>query len=92
MKVDVFEAASSQDGVVSAPRLWRISTLDGVYWLYEDGPQTRLLRLPLPGDAPPGHDAASTGVALALEAETAAARHWVESHQETTLPSESAGE
>jgi hypothetical protein len=65
----------------SAPRAWRISTPDGVFWLAEDGADTRLIRLPVPSevgdlDTLPNDETWTSCEMLALAAETEAASRW----------------
>jgi hypothetical protein len=65
-----------------APRAWRISTGDGVFWLVEDGAVARLVRLPLHGDGEdwvPVPDAGPWAalIELAGTAEAEAAGRWV---------------
>jgi hypothetical protein len=64
-----------------APRAWRISTPDGVFWLAEDGTETRLIRLPDPSEhgndgAGPVDESWTSCEMLALAAETEAASRW----------------
>jgi hypothetical protein len=73
-------SADTWDGS-PAPRAWRISTPEGVFWLAEDGGATRLIRLPDPteqGDegTGPADRAGATCETLALAAETEAASRW----------------
>jgi hypothetical protein len=82
MKVNVFVLPAQGASTDALPRVWRVSTDDGVFWLLQDGAASRLLALPLPGGlamraTTTGDDVSSRGVALALEAETAAAERWV---------------
>ncbi len=82
MNVNVF-ALVPLDARGEAPsRAWRVSTVEGVYWLLQSGTAARLLALPLPAEPPIRGTAApdcltAQGVALALAAETAAASRWV---------------
>ncbi|MFN8637534.1 MAG: hypothetical protein U0893_27085 [Chloroflexota bacterium] len=82
MKVNLFVLPTVGASAATLPRAWRISTDDGVFWLLQDGATSRLLELPPPGElamrTPPARDTVpARGVALALEAETAAAERWV---------------
>jgi hypothetical protein len=82
MKVSVFVLPAQGAGTAAPPRAWRVSTDDGVFWLLQDGATSRLLTLPLPGElairaATTRDDVPARGMALALEAETAAAERWV---------------
>ena len=64
------------------PRVWRIATDEGVFWLAEDAGRSRLIALPMPvGDEGGGTPQDDTGrapwEALAIAAETEAATRWV---------------
>ena len=82
MKVNPYMLTGVRRDGAPPPRIWRISTDDGVLWLAEDGGRSRLIRLPFPvGD---GDNVAyleevgqSPCEALALTAETEAAGRWV---------------
>jgi hypothetical protein len=69
-----------RDGAL-APRAWRVSTDDGVFWLAEAGSAARLVRLPLDGRARSGPDREagpwSALARLASTAEAEAAGRWV---------------
>lgn len=81
MKVNVFALPAPNASIGAPSRAWRISTDEGVFWLLQTGMTARLLMLPLPGkpDArtTTRDDVPAQGVALALEAEMAAASRWV---------------
>jgi hypothetical protein len=93
MKVNGYSLTGVRRDVASAPRVWRISTADGVLWLAEDGGRSRLIRLPVPaGDsdavAYSEEDGRAPCEAFALAAETVAARRWV--HTASALPAQPA--
>lgn len=82
MQVNSYIVARAGQAEAGRPRAWRISTPDAVFWLAQDGAQSRLVRLPLPsGDADEGtyfDDGTRTACeALALTAETETANRWV---------------
>jgi hypothetical protein len=82
MKVNGYTLANVYRDGAPPPRVWRITTDDGVLWLAEDGGRSRLIRLPLPHgdcDMSPDLDDTQPGPceALALTAETEAAGRWV---------------
>jgi hypothetical protein len=82
MKVNSYTLANVHRDGTPPPRVWRISTDDGVLWLAEDGGRSRLIRLPLPiNDADKVAYLEEVGQspceALALTAETEAASRWV---------------
>jgi hypothetical protein len=82
MNVKSYRLTQMRRDGASPPRIWRISTDDGVVWLAEEGGRSRLIRLPLPvGDGDKVAYLEGVGRspcdALALTAETEAAGRWV---------------
>jgi hypothetical protein len=82
MKVNSYTLTGVRRDSAPSPRVWRITTDDGVLWLATDGGKSRLIRLPLPfsdGDMKGDLDDTphSPCDALALTAETEAAGRWV---------------
>lgn len=82
MNVNMFALPALNASTGAPSRAWRISTDDGVFWLLQSGTTARLVTLPTPGElgtrtATMRDAVMARGVALALEAETAAASRWV---------------
>jgi hypothetical protein len=82
MMVNSYTMTGSRRDGAPSPRVWRIATGDGVFWLAEDGGRSRLIALPMPvGDGDNGSLAEDGARApceeLALMAETEAAGRWV---------------
>lgn len=82
MKVDIFRLALTDASTSEHPRAMRIATVEGVFWLVQDGPAARLVLLPPhvepAAGAPPGEGSQQPAwLALALAAETEAASRWI---------------
>jgi hypothetical protein len=96
MKVDSYTVTGTGRDSVPAPRVSRIATEDGVFWLAEDGGRSHLVTLPMPRCAPGTtthleDEAHAPCEALALAAETEVAVRWVRFGSATPV-SERAGE
>jgi hypothetical protein len=82
MQVNTYRMSGVRRDGAPSPRVWRIATDEGVFWLAEDDGRSRLIALPLPvGDGTDGAEQDESGrapwEALALAAETEAAARWV---------------